>query len=146
MKAVTVDEGRIAARMKLIDEHIQAEMDLDLDRTLATLNDTPDYKINNDEFSGRESVRAFYADLFTGFPDLHFEITRSYVSDDAIILEATFSGTHKNLFNGIPATGRRVQFPFCTIFAFDENDRLAGERAYFDNALVLRQLGVLPEQ
>jgi steroid delta-isomerase-like uncharacterized protein len=146
MKAVTVDEGRIAARMKLIDEHIQAEMDLDLDRTLATLNDTPDYKINNDEFSGRESVRAFYADLFTGFPDLHFEITRSYVSDDAIILEATFSGTHKNLFNGIPATGRRVQFPFCTIFSFDENDRLAGERAYFDNALVLRQLGVLPEQ
>jgi steroid delta-isomerase-like uncharacterized protein len=146
MKAVTVDEGRIAARMKLIDEHIQAEMDLDLDRTLATLNDTPDYKINNDEFSGRESVRAFYADLFTGFPDLHFEITRSYVSDDAIILEATFSGTHKNLFNGIPATGRRVQFPFCTIFPFDENDRLAGERAYFDNALVLRQLGVLPEQ
>ena len=146
MKAVTVDEGRIAARMKLIDEHIQAEMDLDLDRTLATLNDTPDYKINNDEFSGRESVRAFYADLFTGFPDLHFEFTRSYVSDDAIILEATFSGTHKNLFNGIPATGRRVQFPFCTIFSFDENDRLAGERAYFDNALVLRQLGVLPEQ
>ena len=146
MKAVTVDKGRIAARMKLIDEHIQAEMDLDLDRTLATLNDTPDYKINNDEFSGRESVRAFYADLFTGFPDLHFEITRSYVSDDAIILEATFSGTHKNLFNGIPATGRRVQFPFCTIFSFDENDRLAGERAYFDNALVLRQLGVLPEQ
>ena len=146
MKAVTIDEDRIAARMKLVEEHCQAEMDLDLDRTLATLNDAPDFKINNGEFSGRESVRAFYADLFTGFPDLHLEITRRYVSDEAIIVEATFSGTHKNLFNGIPATGRRVQFPHCTIFPFDENDRITGERVYFDNALVLRQLGVLPPQ
>jgi hypothetical protein len=56
------------------------------------LNEAPGYKIT-DEFSGRESVRAFYADLYTGFPDLHFEITRRYVSDEAIILEATFSGT-----------------------------------------------------
>jgi steroid delta-isomerase-like uncharacterized protein len=146
MKAVTIDEDRIAARMKLVEEHCQAEMDLDLDRTLATLNDAPDFKINNDEFSGRESVRAFYADLFTGFPDLHFEITRRYVSDVAIIVEATLSGTQKNLFNGIPATGRRVQFPLCTIFPFDENDRITGERVYFDNALVLRQLEVLPAQ
>jgi hypothetical protein len=70
MKAVSIDERRIAARIALVDEHNQAEMDCDLDRTLATLNDAPDYKINNDEFSGRERVRAFYADMFTGFPDL----------------------------------------------------------------------------
>jgi steroid delta-isomerase-like uncharacterized protein len=142
MKAVNIDERRIATRMALVDEHAQAEMDLDLDRTLATLNEAPDYKINDNEFSGRESVRAFYAD----FPDLQIEIKRRYVSDEAIILEATFSGSHKDLWNGIPATGRRVQFPFCAIFPFDENDRLTGERAYFDSALVLRQLGVLPAQ
>jgi hypothetical protein len=87
MKAVTIDEHRIAARMALVDEHAQAEMDVDLDRTLATLNEAPDYKINNEEFSGRESVRAFYADLYTGFSDLHLEITRRYVSDEAIIVE-----------------------------------------------------------
>jgi predicted ester cyclase len=68
------------------------------------------------------------------------------VSDEAIIIEVTFSGTHKGQWNGIPATGRRVQFPLCAIFPFDENDRLAGERAYFDSALVLRQLGALPAQ
>ena len=146
MKAVSIDERRMATRMALVDEHAQAEMDLDLDRTLATLNDAPDYKMNDNEFSGRESVRAFYADLYTGFPDLRIEITRRYVSDEAIIVEGTFSGTHKNQWSGIPATGRRVQFPFCAIFPFDENDRLTGERAYFDSALVLRQLGVLPAQ
>ena len=144
MKAVSIDERRIAARIALVDEHVQAEMDVDLDRTMATLNEAPDFKINDNEFSGRDSVRAFYADLYTGFPDLHIEITQRYVSDDAIIVEATFSGTHENQYSGIPATGRRVQFPLCTIFPFDENDRLAGERVYFDNELVLRQLGVLP--
>lgn len=146
MKAVTIDEGRIAARIKLIDEHNEAEMALDLDRTLATLNEAPDYKINNDEFSGRDSVRAFYADLFMGFPDLKLEITRRYVSDDAITIEVTLTGTHKNQWIGIPATGRQVKLPFCVIFPFDENDRLTGERAYFDGALILRQLGVLPPQ
>jgi steroid delta-isomerase-like uncharacterized protein len=146
MKAVSIDERRIATRMALVDEHAQAEMDLDLDRTLATLNEAPDYKVNDTEFSGRESVRAFYANMFTGFPDLHFDITRRYVSDEAIILEGTFSGTHKGLWNGIPATGRRVQFPFCAIFLFEENDRLTGERTYFDSALLLRQLGLLPAQ
>jgi len=146
MKAVSIDERRMATRMALVDEHAQAEMDLDLDRTLATLNDAPDYKMNDNEFSGRESVRAFYADLYTGFPDLRIEITRRYVSDEAIIVEGTFSGTHKNQWSGIPATGRRVQFSLCAIFPFDENDRLTGERAYFDSALVMRQLGVLPAQ
>jgi predicted ester cyclase len=111
MKAVTIDEGRIAARNKLIDEHNEAEMALDLDRTVATLNEAPDYKINNDEFSGREKVRAFYADFFMGFPDLKLEITRRYVSDDAITIEVTLSGTHKGPWSGIPATGHRVQLP-----------------------------------
>ncbi|MBV8279077.1 MAG: ester cyclase [Verrucomicrobia bacterium] len=146
MRTVTIDKSRIAARMKLIEEHAQAEMDLDLDRTLATLDEAPDYKINNDEFSGPESVRAFYTDLFAGFPDLQIEITRRYVSDEAIIIEATFSGTHKNQWIGVPATGRRVLFPLCAIFPFDENDRLAGERVYFDSAVILRQLGALPRQ
>jgi hypothetical protein len=59
MKAVTIDERRIAARMKLVEEYAQAEMDLDLDRTLATLNDAPDYRINNDEFRGREAQCQF---------------------------------------------------------------------------------------
>jgi steroid delta-isomerase-like uncharacterized protein len=144
MRTVTIDESRIAARMRLIDEHLQAEMDLDLDRTMATLNDAPDYRINNDAFSGRESVRAFYAELFTGFPDIHFEVTRRYVSDEAIILEETVSGTHMNKWNGIPAPGRRAQFPICVICPFDKNDRMCGERVYFDNAFLMQQLGASP--
>ena len=146
MKAVTIDEGRVAARSKVVEEHVRAENAHELDATMATFNEMPHFKLNNDEFGGQDSVRAFYASLFTGFPDLHIEVTRRYVSDEAIILEATLSGTHKNEWSGIAATGRRVQLPLTAIFPFDENDRLTGERIYSDNALVLRQLGVLPAQ
>ena len=71
MKAVTIDEGRVAARIKAVDEHLRVENAHDLDATMATLNETPQFKLNNDEFGGQDSVRAFYASLFTGFPNLH---------------------------------------------------------------------------
>jgi steroid delta-isomerase-like uncharacterized protein len=146
MKAMTIDEGHVAARIKIVEEHVRAENAHELDATMATLNETPYFKLNNDEFGGQDGVRAFYASLFTAFPDLYIEVTRRYASDEAIIVEATLSGTHKNEWNGIAATGRRVQLPFTAIFPFDENDSLTGERVYCDNALVLRQLGVLPAQ
>jgi steroid delta-isomerase-like uncharacterized protein len=146
MKTATMDEHRLAARINLVDEHVRAENAHELDGTMATLSETPLFKLNNDEVVGRDGVRTFYADLFKGFPDFHIDVKDRHVSDDAIILEVIISGTHMNEWSGIPASGRRVQFPLCVVFPFDDNDRITGERAYFDNALVLRQLGVLPPQ
>ena len=40
---------------------------------------------------------------------------------------------------------RRVEFPLCGVYAFDADDRLAGERIYYDRGTVLRQLGVFHE-
>jgi steroid delta-isomerase-like uncharacterized protein len=91
---------------------------------------------------GLDGVPAFYADIFRGFPDFHIDVTQRHVSDEAIILEAIISGTHKNEWFGIPASGRAVRFPLCCVFPFDDSDRITGERAYFDSALLLRQLGV----
>ena len=41
MKALTIDEGRVAARIKVVDEHLRAENAHELDATIATLNETP---------------------------------------------------------------------------------------------------------
>lgn len=55
-------------------------------------------------------------------------------------------GTHLGIWRGgLPATGRRVEFPLCGVFTFDAEDRLAGERIYYDRATVLRQLGLFHE-
>jgi SnoaL-like polyketide cyclase len=61
------------------------------------------------------------------------------------VLEVTIRGTHLGPWRGLPATGRRLEFPLCGIYTFDANDRLAGERIYYDRALVLRQLGLFYE-
>jgi hypothetical protein len=45
----------------------------------------------------------------------------------------------------MPATGQRVEFPLCGVFTFDGQDRLAGERIYYDRATVMRQLGLFRE-
>ena len=45
----------------------------------------------------------------------------------------------------LPPTGRRVELPLCGIFTFDDEDRISGERAYYDRATLLRQLGVFHE-
>jgi hypothetical protein len=54
-------------------------------------------------------------------------------------------GTQLGSWRGLPATGRRVEVPLCGVYTFDESDRLAGERIYYDRATVLRQLGVFHE-
>ena len=146
MRTDTIDERRLAARINLVDEHMRAENEHDVDGTMATLTESPAYKFNDEEFGGRESVRAFYAEVFQGFPDMHYEVVDRYVSDEAIIQEVTMTGTQTNGFRGIPPSGRRIQVPFCAIFLFDENDQITGERIYLDTALFLRQLGVLPPQ
>jgi len=60
-------------------------------------------------------------------------------------VEMVLSGTHSGTWFGIPPTGRRFELPACAVFIFDEDDKIAGERGYFDSALLLRQLGLLPQ-
>jgi hypothetical protein len=42
-------------------------------------------------------------------------------------------------------TVAQIEFPLCGIYTFDNDDRLAGEKIYYDRATLLRQLGVFHE-
>jgi len=59
-------------------------------------------------------------------------------------VEVVIRGTHLGGWRGLPPTGRGVEFPLCGVYTFDANDRLAGEKIYYDRGTVLRQLGVFP--
>ena len=58
------------------------------------------------------------------------------------MLEVTIRGTHQGAWRGLPATGRHLEFPLCAVYTFDADDRLAGERIYYDRGTVLGQLGL----
>lgn len=130
-------------REAIVLEHVAAENRHEVEATIATFH-RPRYKVNGETSDGETAVRGLLQDLMAGFPDFHAEGQRLHHADDAVIAEARVTGTHDGSFAGIPATGRRVDYPLVGVFEF-EDDRLVCERVYFDSAAILRQIGVLPE-
>jgi len=142
--ATVLTEDRIAARLAQVEEHARAENAHELEALVDTFGDRPfwDDRAGSERHDGRDGVRAYYADLFAGFPDFHFYVDRRHVAADAVIMEVTVHGTHTGTWKGIPPTGRHVSFPVCAVFTFDDTDRIEAETVYFDRLTVLAQLGV----
>jgi steroid delta-isomerase-like uncharacterized protein len=143
----SIPTSRDLARIALVQEHVRLENAHDLAGVLRTFGDTARYDDEawGEHYAGPDGVRLFYTQLMTALPDLEIEVKRQHVTDDAILLEVIIRGTHQGAWRGLPATGRRVEFPLCGIYTFDADDRLAGEKIYYDRATVLRQLGVFHE-
>jgi steroid delta-isomerase-like uncharacterized protein len=139
-----LDDSRTAARIRLVDEHVRAENAHDLDDLMRTFGAAPTFDVNRDHIDGHDGVHAFYAELIRGFPDLRIDVKHRHVAADAVVLEVVVTGTHQHTWNGVPPRGGRIELPVCAVFPFDAEERLAGERVYFDMALMLRQMGASP--
>jgi steroid delta-isomerase-like uncharacterized protein len=138
---------RARARIAIVEEHVRCENRHDLEGVMATFGPEARYEDGpwRDRRTGRDGVRSYYADLLRALPDLEIEIARRHVAAEAVVLEVTIRGTHLGPWRGLPATGRRVEFPLCGIFEFGSDDRLAGERIFYDRGAVLAQLGLFHE-
>jgi steroid delta-isomerase-like uncharacterized protein len=143
----TRNQDQIEARLRTVEEHMRAENDHDVDGIMRTFVEHPTFVLNSDTFTGQEDIRAFYEGFGFGgeggFANINVEVRQRHISGDAIILEATVTGEHTSTWQGIPATGRRIEVPLCAVFPFDGEGKLMGERVYLDGALLLKQLGVL---
>lgn len=144
MASALISSERLSARIALVEQHIRLENAHDLEGILGTFGDTARYEDEawGEKFQGRDGVRSFYGQLMRALPDLEIDVQRRHVTDDAILVEVVIRGTHLGSWRDLPATGRRVEVPLCGVYTFDDDDRLAGERIYYDRATVLRQLGV----
>ncbi len=146
--SATMDREQPEARLKLVEEHIAAENAFDIERTMATYGRNPSIVFNGVTFDGHENIRALYEEIGFGrrggFANLRQEVNHRYVTDKAIVLELMVTGEHTGTWQGIAATGRKIELPVCAIFVFDEEGKAANERVYFDGSLLLKQLGVLP--
>jgi len=134
-------------RVAIVEEHVRCENAHNLEGVIQTFGETARY---DDEpwdlhYEGRDQVRQFYTQLMTALPDLSIEIVRRHVAEETVVLEVVIRGTHLGAWRGLPATGKSVELPLCGVYTFDENDRLAGEKIYYDRGTVLRQLGVFHE-
>jgi len=147
MESASMSNERETARIALVEEHVRLENAHDLQGVLGTFGETARYEDEawGEKYDGREGVRQFYQQIMKALPDLEIKVERRHITGDSIVLEVTICGTHLGPWRGLPATGRRVEFPLCGVYSFDAENRLAGERIYYDRATVLRQLGVFYE-
>jgi steroid delta-isomerase-like uncharacterized protein len=147
MVSASIPMDRRAVRMAAVEQHIRLENQHDLEGVLGTFGDAAHYADEawGERYEGASGIRNYYAQLMKALPDLQIDLQRQHIADDAILVEVMIRGTHLGEWRGLPATGRRVEIPLCGVYTFDSNDRLAGEKIYYDRATVLRQLGVFHE-
>ena len=63
---------------------------------------------------------------------------------DHVVVSGTWSGKHTGEFNGIPATGNTVEFPFIDIFHI-QNGKVTDEHMEMNPMLIMQQIGAMPE-
>jgi len=144
MASASLPQGTRSTRIAVVEQHVRLENEHDLEGVLRTFGAVARYDDEawGDHYEGVQGVRRFYEPLMKALPDLKIDVQRRHVTDDAVLLEVMIRGTHLGEWRGFPATGRRIEFPLCGIYTFDSDDRLAGEKIYYDRATVLAQLGV----
>ena len=138
----------------LWEEHTKHEFaTCDTEATLATM--VEDAYVNHRPVltggCGKEELRAFYSERFIPAmpPDTALVPVSRTVGRDQLVDEMVFSFTHTKempwMLPGVAPTGRFVQVPLVAIVRFRDG-KLAHEHIYWDQASVLKQIGLLNDE
>lgn len=133
------------------DEHTRYEfVTRDVEATLATM--VEDAYVNHIPVMtgarGKPALREFYGKLFIPAmpPDTALKPISRTVGEDQVVDEMIFSFTHTQempwMLPGVAPTNRRVEIPLVAIVKFRDG-KLAHEHIYWDQASVLKQIGLL---
>jgi carboxymethylenebutenolidase len=135
----------------LWEQHTAHEfINRDTEATLATMVD--DAYVNHVPVMtggrGKARLREFYSRDFIPSmpPDTALTPVSRTIGEDQLVDEIIFSFTHTRempwMLPGVAPTGRRVEVPLVVIVKFRDG-KLAHEHIYWDQASVLRQIGLL---
>jgi carboxymethylenebutenolidase len=138
---------------KLWADHIAGEfVTKDVEATLATM--VEDASVNhvpvNSGGRGKAQLRVFYRDVFIpSWPDdLVMTPVNRVVGDSQLVDELRLRFTHSRPMDwflpGVPPTNKLVDIDLVVVVQF-RGDKLACERIYWDQATVLRQVGLLKD-
>jgi len=139
------------AMLDLFQQHVNAELQGDIETTMATMSDNP-HLTNVPNITGgvgREGVRYFYTNHLVGKffpPDVIMTNVSRTIGHDQIVDELVISFTHTVsidwMLPGIAPTGKPVEIAFAVIVGFKDG-KISHEHIYWDQASVLVQLGLL---
>jgi carboxymethylenebutenolidase len=137
---------------QLWDKHTSHEFATrDTEHTLATM--VEDAHVNHVPVMtggrGKAALREFYSKDFIPCmpPDTTLTPVSRTVGTDQLVDEMIFSFTHTQempwMLPGVAPTHKHVEIPLVAIVGFRDG-KLAHERIYWDQASVLKQIGLLP--
>ena len=135
------------------DEHIGYEFSTrDVSSTIATMIE--DAYVNHVPVMtggyGHQALRRFYEeDFISPMPaDTSIQLVSRTLGEDQLVDEIIFSFTHTEempwMLPGVPPTQRHVDIPLVVVVGFRDG-KLAHERIYWDQASVLKQIGLLTD-
>ena len=135
-------------RLKTVRDHMHLETVHDWDGVIATF-EHPRYEMygGGQVFDGEGAVRGYFAASRTPFPDQGNEIIAIAHAADTVLVEFWLTGTHSGPLRvgerTIEPTGKRFRVRLAASFEFAPgSDKIVCERPYFDQAMVLRALGI----
>jgi carboxymethylenebutenolidase len=139
--------------IRLWEEHTKHEFSTcDTESTLATMVD--DAYVNHVPVltggTGKSRLRVFYSQDFIPSmpPDTKLTPVSRTVGEEQLVDEMIFSFTHTQempwMLPGVPPTNRPVEVALVAIVRF-RNGKLAHEHIYWDQASVLKQIGLITE-
>lgn len=139
------------AMVDLFQKHVNAELEGDIETTMATMSDDP--HLNNVPLTiggvGKNGVRKFYSNHLVGKffpPDVQMQSISLTVGDTQIVEELVISFTHSVtidwLLPGVAPTNKPIKVAVVVIAGFQDG-KISHEHVYWDQASVLVQIGLL---
>ncbi|MFF0222876.1 hypothetical protein [Streptomyces sp. NPDC004629] len=119
------------AMLDLHLEHVVAEMALDVERVMATLDDSPEYEFCGVALAGTAAIRRFYSALIEDIIPrvIGTNLRARSAGTDVLIDEGTMT---LDLNDGL-----RPTWSFCSVISY-ENGRIKGERVYYADPEAVR--------
>ena len=135
----------------VFDKHVNFEFeDKDVNATMKTMTKEP-YVYHVPVLTGGkgyDEVYTFYSNNFVGkMPsDTKFVRISRTIGKDQVVDELIISFTHEieipAMIPGIPPTGKYIELPIVVVMKFKGN-KIAHEHIYWDQASLLKQIGLL---
>jgi steroid delta-isomerase-like uncharacterized protein len=118
----------------------------DLDAAAALLTDDfiANLPVLPEPLRGREIWKAGAQVMLDGFPDLRIEVEDMFGVGDKVAVRVRFHGTHLGAFEGVPASGRQVDFRSIEIYRL-EGDKIAEEWVSPDMMGLMHQISAQPD-
>lgn len=95
------------------------------------------------QIRSREDYKRFNEQWLMTFPDLHTKTHFVVAEGDMVAAYATTTGTQTGALGSLPATGKKMQSNFLSIFRLEEG-MIAELWVEWDNLVILTQLGHFP--